>query len=89
VFLCALYLLFIISEYSLKKYPGRIVKIAMKTFQIFIKAKNRSINGSSENIGFRQYDKIINTMAILIQIVPTVLSMVGNLLICKYAVWFF
>ncbi len=55
----------------------------MKTFQIFIKAKNRLTKGSLEIIRFRQYDKTMKAMAILIQISPIVFNMLGNLFICN------
>ncbi len=54
----------------------------MTTFQMFIKTKNRSTNGSSEIIRFRQYDNTMKAMAIFIQILPTVFNMLGSLLIC-------
>jgi hypothetical protein len=84
--ICDFYFLYFLSNFSentVKKYPGRIIKIAMKTFQMFIKTKSRSTRGSLEIIRFRQYDNNMKEMAIFIQVLPTVFNMFGILFICN------
>jgi hypothetical protein len=75
------FLLSIFSDKTIKKYPGRIIKNARKTFHMFIKAKNRVTKGYSENIIFMQYDIAMTATDIINQCLPVILSACGSLFI--------
>ena len=78
------FVFFLLSNFSdktIKKYPGRIIKNARKTFHMFIKAKNLVTKGSSENIMFMQYDIAMIARDIITQSLPVILSVFGSLFI--------
>jgi len=79
VFYFAFFLFSILSDKTIKKYPGRIIKNERKTFHMFIKAKNRVTKGSSENIMFMQYDIAMTATDIINQSLPVILSVCGSL----------